>query len=447
MNIIQRLIRHTKGNVAMVASLAFPLIVTMGGGAIEFAARHNTEQELQEVLDGAVLAGVSYDGSQDERMGEALDFFEATRFRLDYEPTVSWAWDESGANPVLTATAASQRPTLFLGLAGIPSFNIEVTSAATTARTWGDACWMSMDEHEKHTIEMHDDVRIEAPNCLFYGNSDDLDDVVDLHSCTNVLNARMVQTVGGGHHAGVDHDHCDGPLTDNIPSGTFLNAYVIQDPFGHDIVNDALAEAADCDDPGSDAHHDAVRVRHGQGGFNGRMEPGTYCRGLTIETNAQLQPGTYYLFGDFNISGARVTGDDVTLVFAEDVIFDWTDATVILSAPTTGPHEGMAILGLNDSDDNIFDESLIDIEGVVYMPLAKLIWVNAASNSYNNMSQVQHDWTVWIVEGASWEGDGTVFINFPEGDINPGNRRHAGYPEELRNIVPESNSLSARLVR
>lgn len=442
MSLIESFVRHTRGNVAIIASLAFPVIVTMGGGAVEFSARHNTEQDLLAILDGAVLAGVAYDGSNDERLQVAQDFFQATRFRLEYEPSVQWRWDNSEDNAVLVAEATTSRPTLFLGLIGMEAFQIRVESSGTTARTWGDACWMSMDEHEKHTIELHDDVRIEAPNCLFYGNSDDIDDVVDLHSCTNVLNVRMVQTVGGGHHAGVEADHCDHPPSYNIPSGTFLNAYVIPDPLGHRIVRNALAEAENCDDSRSEAFHEAVVIGHGRGG----LEPGTYCSGVSINANTRLESGTYYFFGDVEIEGARFTGDDVTLVFADDVNFEWEDATVILSAPTSGRHEGMALMGLNDSDRNYFEDSLIDIEGVVYMPLAKIEWHNSAANSYRNMNQVQHDWTVWIVEGASWTGDGTVFFNFPRGEVDTSNRRYAGYPESLRNIVPESNSLSARLV-
>lgn len=435
--------RDTRANVAMVAAIALPVIIGFGGGAVEFGARLNSERELQSILDGAVLAGVSFDGEDGERLAAAQEFFEATRFRLNFEPTVEWSWDYSRGDAILTAQAEATIPTLLIGLLGVEDLRVHANSAGTTARTWGDACWMSMDEHEKHTIELHEEVRIEAPNCLFYGNSDDFDDVVDLHSCDNYLNARMVQTVGGGHHAGVDPDYCDGPLTDYIPSGTFLNAYVIPDPIGHARVTDALRAAEDCDDPSSDAIQGRIRIRTG----NGRLEPGTYCDDVTVQRTTHLEPGTYYFFGDFEISGARVTGEDVTLIFGDRVNFEWEDSTVILSAPTTGPHAGMALMGLNDSDRNVFDESLIDIEGVVYMPLAKLIWINSARNSYRHMHQVQHDWTVWIVEGASWEGDGTVFINFPEGDVNTRDQRYAGYPEELRNIVPESNSLSARLVR
>ena len=456
MNLFQKLIRRTNGNVAIIASLAFPLIVTMGGGAIEFTARHNTEQDLQEVLDGAVLAGVAFDGENDERMQEAQDFFEATRFRLAYEPSVQWNWDTSGENAVLVAEATTTRPTLFLGLAGMDAFHIEVVSAGTTARGWGEACFMAMHETDSHTIEMADDVMIQAPNCLFYGNSDHFDDVVDLHSCTNLLNARMVQSVGGGHHAGIEPDFCDGePLSNNIPSGVFLNAYVVPDPFGHNVVRDAMEGAADCDDENSDAFHDEVVIdedtRAGRGGP--KIEPGTYCEGLEVLVDAEFEEGNYYFFGDLIIEEAAVEGKDVTFMMGDDVNFEFTNSVIVLQAPdrvgrgNRDAMPGMAILGLNSSNNNSIEETIVDIEGVVYMPLAKIYWENSAQNEYRSMREVNHNWTAWIVEGVAFRGDGTIYFNFPEVGFNSSNRHYRGFPEELVGIVPTSNSQSARLVR
>jgi len=455
MNLFQKFISRKNGNVAIIASLAFPVIVTMGGGAIEFSARHNTEQDLQEILDGAILAGVSFDGTENERMAEAQEFFEITRDRLEYQPTVQWAWNLGGNNPILTARAQVERPTLFLGLAGLDTFHISIESAGTTARGWGDACFMAMHETDSHTIEMADDVRIEAPNCHFYGNSDHFDDVVDLHSCTNVLNARMVQSVGGGHHAGIEPNHCDGaPMTRNIPSGVFLNSYVIQDPIGHRVVNDALDDAEDCDDERSDAFHERVVIDTntdaGRGGP--RIPPGTYCRGLRVLTDAKFESGNYYFFGDLIIDGAEVEGKDVTFVMGDRVNFEWTDSVIQLEAPDghgRGSRDelaGMAIIGLNSSNDNSIESSIVDIQGVVYMPLAKIYWENSQENQYRSMRDVKHDWTVWIVEGVAFRGDGTIYYNFPRGEIDTSDRHYRGYPERLRGIVPESNRQSARLV-
>lgn len=456
MRFIQSFRRHAQGNVAIIASLAFPVIVTMGGGAVEFTARHNTEQDLQEVLDGAVLAGVAHDGENDERLQVAQDFFEATRFRLAYEPSVQWRWDTGGENAVLVAEATTTRPTLFLGMIGMEAFHIEVDSAGTTARGWGDACFMAMHETDAHTIEMADDVMIEAPNCLFYGNSDHFDDVVDLHSCTNVLNARMVQSVGGGHHAGIEPDFCDGaPLTDNIPSGVFLNAYVVPDPFGHNMVRDAMEDAADCEDEHSDAFHDEVVIdedtRAGRGGPT--IEPGTYCEGLEVLVDAEFEEGNYYFFGDLIIEGAEVEGKDVTFLMGDRVNFEFTESVIELQAPDRAGRgnrdalPGMAIIGLNSSNSNSIEGSIIDIEGAIYMPLAKIYWENSLENQYDSMRDVQHHWTAWIVEGVAFRGDGTIYFNFPRMNFDPDSRHYRGFPDELVGIVPTSNSQSARLIR
>jgi len=457
---IRGFLKGNNGNVAITAAIVLPVVVSMGGGAIEFGARLNSENDLQHVLDGAVLAGVSHDGTEAERLAEAIAFFEATRFRLEYVPSVEWAWEDTGANPVLVANGTSTRPTLFLGLIGINEFNISVRSAGTTAQGWGDACFMAMHETDSHTIEMDGDVRIEAPNCHFYGNSDHFDDVVDLHSCTNVLNARMVQSVGGGHHAGIEPDYCDGlPVSENIPSGVFLNSYVVQDPIGHHVVEDALAMAEDCEDEDSDAFHDTVVIDEdtpsGRGGP--KIEPGTYCDGLEVLVDAEFEEGIYFLFGDFIIEEAEVEGKDVTFVLSEDVNFEWTDSIIEFSAPDghgrgrgRGNEEelsGMAVLGLNEGKGNQIESSIVDIEGVVYMPLAKIYWENSELNEYDNMRDVRHHWTVWIAEGVSFSGDGTIYFNFPSEDFEIGSRHFRAFPESLRGIVPESNSQSARLVR
>lgn len=445
---------NTRGNVAMTFAMSVPFIAAMVGGTVDVGRQLNADVQLQAILDAAVLAGVSHDGSQNERLQVAIDHFGASAADRGISPTYHFAWSGGGDAAVLQGDAADEIPSYFLGLVNVARMSVTATSAGVSSRTWGDACWMSMDEHEKHTIELHDDVRIEAPNCHFYGNSDHYNDVVDLHSCTNVLNARQVQSVGGGHHAGIDPDHCDVPLSYNIPSGVFLNGYVVPDPIGHGIVRDALARAGDCSVDTGDSGRG--RGRGGRGRRGGRsaevrtggvLNPGTYCGDLTLSGNVNLRAGTYYFFGDLTFDDAYVHGSDVTIVLHEDSTFEWSASRIILSAPTHGEFAGMAVMGLNDSDDNEIDETIVDIQGVVYMPLAKLDWTNSRHNDYNNMSQVRHEWTAWIVEGASWSGDGTVYFNFPENQIDPGHRAHEGYPARLRNILPESNSHSARLIR
>lgn len=431
-NVVGRLLGDRSANVALIFSLAFPALLVSTGGAIDFSRAVGAQMQLQQLADGAALAGVSYDGDNPERMEVAENFFESTRAARDLIASADFEWSGHGQTAVMNVSASSALDTLFLGIFGIHDIEFSVSAAATASPTWGDGCWMSMDEHQKHTIELHDDVKIEAPNCHFYGNSDHHNDVVDLHSCTNVLNARQVQSVGGGHHAGIEPDHCDVPLTYNIPSGVFLNAYVIDDPIGHAVVESALEDQPDgCLEP---EHNGGV------------LSPGTYCDGLEITGNVTLSAGTYFILDDMEIEDAHVTGNDVTIVFDRNAEFLWEDSYIRLSAPTDGDLAGMAILGLNDSKNNEIYEALVDIQGVIYMPLAKLDWTHSRHNSYSGMSQVHHDWTVWIVEGAKWRGDGTIFLNFPEGQIDPDDDAYEGYPESLRRILPESNSLSARLV-
>jgi hypothetical protein len=319
---------------------------------------------------------------------------------------------------------------------------VSVESAGTTKEAWGDGCWMSMHETEKHTIEMHGDVKIKAPNCHFYGNSNHYNDVVDLHSCTNVLDARMVQTVGGGHHAGIDQDHCSHSTGVNIPSGVFLNGYIIKDPIGTAFAGNAKSMSKDCSNSSSGAEYNNFVVNKN----NQILNPNTYCGGMDINADTKFEPGIYYIMGHFDINNAKVTGDDVTFVFSDDALITINNYKVIIKAPDSGVLSGMAFIGLNSSDDNRFVNSLIDIQGVVYMPFAKLDWTNSAKNQYTNVSQVKHNWTAWVVEGAKWRGNGTIYFNFPSGEIDLSDVKYKGYPKSLVNILPESNKLSAHLI-
>ncbi len=43
-------------------------------------------------------------------------------------------------------------------------------------------------------------------------------------------------------------------------------------------------------------------------------------------------------------------------------------------------------------------------------------------------------WTVWIVDGITWKGDGTIYINF---DIKD---EEVPYPGDLRYVIPRPST-------
>ncbi len=50
------------------------------------------------------------------------------------------------------------------------------------------------------------------------------------------------------------------------------------------------------------------------------------------------------------------------------------------------------------------------------------------------MSSSVAKWTVWIVDGITWKGDGTIYINF---DIKD---EEVPYPGDLRYVIPRPST-------
>jgi hypothetical protein len=157
------------------------------------------------------------------------------------------------------------------------------------------------------------------------------------------------------------------------------------------------------------------------------LSPGVYCNGLTIrESTVTLQPGTYFITRkSLKIEDSTVTGDGVLIVLAdEDVALEWSSSVIDISAPTTGAYAGIAIFGhRGDEVDHVFDETVLHIDGVVYVPTGNIDWTNTGSAA----STAQ--WTALIALGFNFHGDGTINLNF---DLeNPS----VPYPAKL-NVIP-----------
>lgn len=125
--------------------------------------------------------------------------------------------------------------------------------------------------------------------------------------------------------------------------------------------------------------------------------PGVYATGISFTGNViiTLQPGVYILEGmtPFKLTGnAKISGNGVTLVFTSatpnnpssyptppNAIMSVTgNASVSLTAPTTGPTAGFVIMGdstmpLNTAL-NITGNVNTDLTGVVYLPKVALAW-------------------------------------------------------------------------
>jgi len=132
---LNALIQDTRGNVAMIAGLCMPVLLTAVSGAIDFSRSTAIGSELQSALDSGVLAAASL--SQD-RDPEAVVRAYIEAALNDYPDLIdslqlTVTSDISLNSRQVGAVAEVASPTLMLGMVGINSMIIQRSSEAIEA--------------------------------------------------------------------------------------------------------------------------------------------------------------------------------------------------------------------------------------------------------------------------------------------------------------------------
>jgi hypothetical protein len=224
---------------------------------------------------------------------------------------------------------------------------------------------------------------------------------VDPHNATNFLTGKSVQANGYGHH-----------YIENVTP-----------PLEHapEVLTDPLAARAIPSNPAT-----CLFTNKAVNNTTLTLDPGRYCSGLSITgSTVTLNPGVYFITDDkFFVKNSTVTGTGVTIILPDDkAIISWDTATMRLKAPTTGSQAGIVFMGQRVAATNTIMKGTVDLEGVVYLPQGTFNWTNTGTPT------VTAKWTAWVVDGFSWDGDGTINMTF---DYQSG----VTYPDELRNVIP-----------
>lgn len=389
-----------RGNFALTFGLVLTALLAAGGFGLDYSRALNQQSSLQNAMDAALLGAMAQKHTPEEQIAYARDLFAANLYSLD--ATILSTDIHHDADGKLVGSARATTPTSLLPVVGIEKVDFTINSAVIRGPQSGyPLCVMAMHPYRKHTLELKGSVSLVGPKCHIYGNSNHVDDVVDPHTPQNYITAASVTAVGYGHH-----------YIQNITPPLEGSVVVIPDPYLHKT----LPYVGGCDHTG--------RVISGQ---TVTLDPGTYCDGLKIKSGSTvtLNPGLYIVQGDvFSVSDSTVTGNGVTLYFADRRAEFEADKSVIrLVAPSSGPHTSFVVMAKRDANNWVFEDSTIDLYGIIYAPNSAVDWVNDGTPT------ITAEWTAWITDGFSWTGNGV--INFPyetENAVVP-------HPDTL-NVIP-----------
>jgi hypothetical protein len=117
-----------------------------------------------------------------------------------------------------------------------------------------------------------------------------------------------------------------------------------------------ITQAPPAADPFADLSIPTVSGNKTVGGGSSPIQPGNYTNGMNISGTRTMQPGIYVVSGgDFKINAnANITGTDVTIyIKAGTNVSINGNATVHLSAPTSGTYSGMLFFGDRSGTGNV----------------------------------------------------------------------------------------------
>jgi hypothetical protein len=252
-----------------------------------------------------------------------------------------------------TVQITQQNPLTFGAVLGGSVFNVGASATAAAVNILAPNCLVALDRSVDAALSLTGHVTLAATNCGVAVDSSSSSALTMIGSST--LTAASIEIVGGSSGSGMTPLPTTGiaPFADpleGVPAPQVLSGCPTPSPT---IVGNTIT-----------------------------YYPGKYCGGITVggNTNAIFSPGTYTLMGGgLQVSGnATLTGSSVTFYNT----FDSTNTfapirmvgtgAVTLSAPTTGPLQGMLFFedrnAPTGNTNTIVGNSGLALAGAIYTP-------------------------------------------------------------------------------
>lgn len=317
---------NDRGNIAVMAALSMSLVVGGAGFGVETGYWYYEQVRMQQAADAAAYtAAVELRAGSGEAKTEAgataaatSNGWRATTDTIEViSPSPSRAGDPNSVDVELTRTIPRAFTALFDDTPVV--VRVKATAAYSTA---GNACVLALDKSASQAIKFSGSSTADMQGCVVMANSV-ANDAVYTDGNASVI-APCILAVGG---ADIDVDkveltQCSSVLTNQSPAA---------DPY-KDVPYPTTGPCVN---------------------FGGGFTPGTcYKSNLSLNGDVDIPDGVYVIDGvSLKINaGAHVTGENVTFVLLNGASLEFNgNATIQLSAPTTGTYKGMLFMGSRTS--------------------------------------------------------------------------------------------------
>lgn len=385
---MQRLLRETRGSIALNFALAVPAVAMLSVGAIDLLAVMSAKTRLQDIADAAALAAAPALGlAADEAtaLGRAEAFVEAQLSQWADAPTVEAAYDviEQDDQRAIEVKLEGHRISFFANMLPPGGWRFEaLATAVSVGKT--PLCVLGTGTTGL-MIDVLGSSRIMAPDCGVHSNAQ-----IKVQG-TAQIEGRKIQSVlsatGGG-------------MTPTPGQG----AAAIVDPF----ASMTFPSMNGCPFSGFGQSNPVVY----EFGGTHDLEPGMHCRPIIVKnmTTLVLKPGDHFFRKNVQLLGhGRLQGEDVFLFFdhGSDPLFGGINARVNLIGRKSGPYAGMVMATVAGNSPNIIlpGSNVERLLGVVYVRNGFL------QVTGNGVAAEDSAWTVIVARQVLSNGAARIRIN------------------------------------
>ncbi len=382
-----RFLTDRRGGTLTLTAIVFPALIGFSGLALDGANWYAQRRATQNMVDAAAIAAAYAklaDDSLEEITAVARAEAERNGFQEAAGDSISVTEVTSGpvgsAQPLVSVTIAHNTPLYFAQLL-MEQASVTISARAVSGvRNLGPQCIISLDETAARAVEFTGNTTADI-GCGVASNSDSAEALYVGGSA--ILMANPAQAFGDIAIEG------NGELISQLPPLPFSPR--VPDPF------------ADLPDPPRNAPCDATVSSQTDigsilpGAIAGGSGDGfiTLCGDVQLSGNLALPAATYVIKGDLDVkSNANITGDGVTFILTHDDPADTgrltnfgSNATVTLSAPTSGPWQGLLfyqdpLASCAANQPNRFTGGpSMSLDGVIYAPACAVDFRGNTANS------------------------------------------------------------------
>ena len=393
LELVQRLLRETRGSIALKFALIVPAVAMVSVGAIDLAAVTTAQSRLQAIADAAALAaapalGLAADGAA--ARGRAEAFVEAQLSQWVDAPTVEAAYEviEQDDQRAIQVKLEGHRISFFANMLPPGGWHFEaLATAVSVGKT--PLCVLGTGTTGL-MIDVLGSSRIMAPDCGIHSNAQiKVQDPAPPLPAAQIEGRKIqsvLEAIGGG-------------MTPT--PGQWAPSIV--DPFA------SMSFSLDvCPFTGNGQSNPIIYEDNG----THYLDPDTHCRPVIIKnlTTVVLRPGDHFFRKNVVLLGhGRLQGEDVFLFFdhGSDPAFGGMYARVNLIGRKSGPYAGMVMATIGGNSPNIIlpGSNVERLLGVVYVRNG-ILQVSGAGVAAEDSA-----WTVIVAKQILTNGTARIRIN------------------------------------